>query len=146
MAPGLTHPERANVEKRNHCAIGLYAHITWHTWRRQPCIAETDVRTVKQAALSAAQRTRIRIHAMEVLSDHLHLVVSYAADATVSAFVREAKAESARRVNEATMVGRLRWCRGYYANSLSRSHVRAARIYVARQRTHHPDRLPARVG
>jgi REP element-mobilizing transposase RayT len=129
-----------------HSAIGLYAHITWHTWRRQQVIAEPGVPIIKLAAQSAAKRTRVRIHAIELLSDHLHVVVSYAPDTTVSAFIREAKSESARRVNKLAKAGRLRWCRGYYVNSLSRSHVRAARVYVARQRTHHPDRLPPRVG
>ncbi len=74
------------------------------------------------------------------------MVVSYAPDVRVSDFVREAKSESARRVNEQSTGHPLRWCGGYYANPLSRSHLRAARIYVARQRTRHPDRLPLRVG
>lgn len=128
--------------KRLHKAIGLYAHITWHTWRRYRSVAASDVLALKTAVIAAAERTRIRIHALEVLSEHVHVVVSYPSDATISAFIREAKSESARRVNEAKANGRLRWCRGFYANSLSRSHVRAARVYVASQRVRHPDRLP----
>lgn len=147
MAPGLTHPSEVVVSRnRPHHAVGLYAHITWHTWRRQMIIADNDVPLVKRAALAAAERNRVRIHAMEILCDHLHILLSYSPDTTISAFVRDAKSESARRVNRSGRAGHLRWCRGYYANSLSRSHVRAVRVYVARQRAHHPDRLPRRVG
>jgi putative transposase len=146
VAPGVAHPEELVPKHKSHHATGLYAHITWHTWRWLRSITEQDVAVIKQAAIAAAQRTRVRIHAMEVLNDHLHVVMSYAPDATVSAFICEAKSESARRVNLRSKPGRLRWCRGCYANSLSWSHVRAARLYVGRQLSHHPDRLPLRVG
>lgn len=109
-------------------------------------MTEPDGEVVSRAMIAAAARTRVRVRAMEVLSEHLHLVIIYSPDATISAFIREAKSESARRVNQLAGRRRLRWCRGFYANSLSRSHVRAARLYVARQLIRHPDRLPPGVG
>jgi REP-associated tyrosine transposase len=118
-----------------HHATGLYAHITWHTWRRQASIRRADVETVSTAVLAAAKRTRLRVHAQAVLADHVHLLVSFPPDATISAFVREAKSESSRRA-------RVRWCRGYYAGSLDRRQVRAARIYIGRQYARHPGLVP----
>lgn len=129
-----------------HHAIGLYAHLTWHTWRRQRLVTEQDVIIVIAAVQSAAGRTLVRIHSVAVLADHVHLVVSYSPRTRLSDFVREAKSESARRTNEARGSVSLRWCRGYYANSLSRTHVTAARQYVARQYQRHPDLHPLRVG
>ncbi len=130
-------------EKGPHRASGLYAHLTWHTWRRQPAIREGDVATIGAAVLAAGGRTRIRVHAQAVLSDHVHVLVSYSPDASLAAFVREAKSESARRLNH-TRPERLqfRWCRGYCAGSLSREHVDATRLYLGRQHTHHPDKVP----
>lgn len=141
-----THCEIMVRSRGPHKAIGLYAHITWHTWRRAHSIAESDVAVVVSAVQAAAERMRVRIHAQAMLGDHVHLVVSYASDVRLSDFVRDAKSESARRDNVRRTLGPLRWCRGYYANSLSRRHVRAARVYVTHQRTRHPDRLPLRVG
>jgi len=130
-----------------HQAIGLYAHVTWHTSRRVPSICQPDLEVLTSALLAAGRRTHIRIHAQAILADHVHLLVSYPPSACLSAFVRDAKSESARRVNE-SVCGRLRleWCRGFYAGSLSRDHVDATRIYLARQRQRHPDRIPLRVG
>jgi len=131
---------------RRHAATGLYAHITWHTWRRQYSICEPDVPIIVGAIGAAAARTGFRIAAVAVLAEHVHVVVSYLPMANVSSFIREAKSESARRVKVARPDSHLRWARGYYAGSLSRSHVRVARCYVGRQRIRHPDRLPLRVG
>ncbi|HMA38667.1 MAG TPA: IS200/IS605 family transposase [Gemmatimonadales bacterium] len=130
---------------RRHAATGLYAHITWHTWRRQFAVYEPDVPVIIAAIRAAAERTGFRIAAVAVLAEHVHVVVSYLPTSTVSNFIREAKSESARRVRLARPESRLRWGRGYYAGSLSWSHLRAARCYVARQRIRHPDRIPVRV-
>jgi len=88
---------------------------------------------------AAAERTKVRVHALAMLTDHVHIVASYSPDATLSAFVREAKSESARRAG-------IRWCRGFYANSIGSNQVAAAKRYVAAQYARHPDKIPARVG
>ena len=124
-----------------HKATGLYAHLTWVTWRRKPVIRAAHVPVVTSAILGAAARQKVRVHAQAVLVDHVHVVVSYLPDSTLSAFVRDAKSESARRVNERWR-NSLRWGRGFYAGSLSWSHVRAARIYVGQQHHRHPLGVP----
>lgn len=118
-----------------HHAIGLYVHVTWHTKWRQPCIRRENVPVIATAVLAAAQRTRVHVHAQAALSDHVHVLLSFPPDATISAFVREAKSESARRT-------KLHWCRGFFAGTLGRSQVRATRVYIAEQPSRHPDKLP----
>jgi putative transposase len=137
------------VRKRGpHQAMGLYAHVTWHTWRRERSIRASDVPIVVRAFTDASTRSRIRIHVQAVLADHIHLMVSYPPSANLSDFVRDAKSESARRVNHAHGSGdrELRWCHGFYANSVCRSHLDLLRSYIGRQYRRHPDRIPARVG
>jgi REP element-mobilizing transposase RayT len=127
-----------------HKAIGLYAHITWHTLRREPCLTKADAACVVAAVLEAADRCRVRVHSQAVLTDHVHLVVSFAPDTTLSSFIRHAKSRAALLINQRRLSGRVvRWCRGYYANTLSRSDVTAARNYVGAQFRRHPDRIPA---
>jgi REP element-mobilizing transposase RayT len=82
--------------------------------------------------------------AQAVLTEHLHLLLRCAPDATVSAFVREAKSESARRVNQTRSDGdAMKWCRGYFADSVSRSDVVGVRQYLAGQHRRHPDKIPS---
>jgi REP element-mobilizing transposase RayT len=127
-----------------HNACRLFVHLVWHTWRRRPFLRASDVPIVAEAISRAGQRTRVRVLAQAVLTEHLHLLVRCAPDATVSAFVREAKSESARRVNETRMNGEaVKWCRGYFADSVSRSDVLGVRQYLARQHQRHPDRIPS---
>ena len=127
-----------------HNACRLFVHVVWHTWRRRPFLRAADVPIVTDAISRAGQRTRVRVIAQAVLTEHLHLLVRCAPDATVSAFVREAKSESARRVNQSRSDGdAMRWCRGYFADSVSRSHVLGVREYLARQHQRHPDRIPS---
>ena len=126
-----------------HKAIGLYAHITWHTWRRRRSVGLADVEQVVAAVRDAAARCRVRVQSVGVLADHVHLVVSFSPDTNLSSFIRESKSSSALRINRGRAAGQeFRWCRGYYANTLSRSHVTAARTYVGGQFHRHPELVP----
>src|SRR5438874_13202272 len=127
-----------------HHAIGLCSHVTWHTWRRELSLGRADAAVVAEVVLEAARRCGVRVHAQAVLVDHVHVLLSYPPDATLSSFIRHAKSESARRINlERTEAPSFRWARGFYAGSLSRSHVRGARVYMGGQFARHPDRLPS---
>jgi len=144
MAAGFTNRSRSVRARGPHNACRLFVHVVWHTWRRRPFIRASDVATLTSAINRAGERTRVRVLAQAVLTEHLHLLVRCAPDATVSAFVREAKSESSRRVNETRGDGdAIRWCRGYFADSVSRSDVLGVRQYLAQQHRRHPDRIPS---
>lgn len=137
MAAG--HPTRNSVlrARGQHQACRLFVHLTWHTYRNEPTIRAPLVTTVTDSMQNAGRRTRSIVLAQGVLSDHVHVLIRCAPDATVSSFVREAKSESSRRVGKT-----LRWQRGYYADSISRTHVLRVRQYIAAQFTRHPDKIP----
>jgi REP element-mobilizing transposase RayT len=84
----------------------------------------------------------VRVHSLGVLADHVHLVVSFAPDTMLSSFIREVKSSSSLRINQRRAGADFRWCRGYYANTLSWSHVAAARTYVGDQFRRHPHLIP----
>ena len=125
-----------------HKGIGLYAHIVWGTYGRQRLVRKDDVPVVIAALREAAQRCDVHVHAASVLTDHVHLLVSYRPDVALAGFIRHAKSESSRRIN---LEGRrlFRWQRGYWVESVSRSLVRAARVYIGNQFLRHPERVPA---
>lgn len=106
-------------------------------------VRKHDVDRIVAAVLEAAESSGVRVHAQAVLRDHVHLLISYLPTTRLSAFMRHAKSEAARRVNVARRDGqRLQWARGYFAGSLSRDHVGATRSYIARQFNRHPDLIP----
>src|SRR5712664_47091 len=120
-----------------HQASRLFFHLTWHTYRNEPAISATAAAIVTDSVRRAARRTRSLVLAQGVLSNHMHLLIRCTPDATISAFVREAKSESSRRVGKT-----LQWQRGYFADSISHSHVIRVRRYIAAQFTRHPDKIP----
>jgi len=130
------------VKGRGHRTFGLFAHVTWHTWRRQNSVRRADVETVARAIRDAASRNSVHVVAQAVLADHVHVLVSFLPERALTPFVRDAKSESARRVNRAGLP-HLRWARGYYAGSISHGHIPVVRSYLGRQHQRHPDRVPA---
>ena len=124
-----------------HRAFGIYVHITWHTRFRQRLIRGADVDAVRAAIDEAAFHGQVHVHEVAILSDHVHVIASFRPEGGVVSFIRHAKSESSRRIN--LMKGNVfQWARGYFVESVSRTHVRAACAYVARQHVRHPDRVP----
>jgi REP element-mobilizing transposase RayT len=124
-----------------HRAFGLYVHITWHTRLRQRSLRRADADIVRATIHDAAVRCQIHVHEVAVLSDHVHVIASMRPDGGLVSFIRHAKSESARRIN-LDRGAVFQWARGYFVESLSRNHVRAACAYVAGQHARHPDRVP----
>ena len=137
VAAGHTTRNSVMKARGQHQACRLFVHLTWHTYRNEPTIGAAVVSDLVDSFQNAARRTRSAVLAQGVLSNHVHVLIRHAPDATVSAFVREAKSESSRRIGKP-----LRWQRGYFADSISRSYVLGVRQYIAAQFTRHPDKIP----
>lgn len=137
MAAGLATRTDFMRARGQHQACRLFVHLTWHTYHNERTIRGSAVSIITDSMKQAGQRARSVVLAQAVLSDHIHLLIQCAPDATVSTFVREAKSESSRRVGKT-----LRWQRGYFADSVSRSHVIGVRRYLAAQFDRHPDKIP----
>jgi len=72
---------------------------------------------------------------------HVHVIASFRPELPITPFIRHAKSESSRRINNRR--GKVfDWARGYFIESLSRSIVHKACAYVAGQFRRHPDRIP----
>ena len=107
-------------------AFELFAHITWTTRWRMRVVARCHVPIITKAVLEAADRHHMHVLAQAVLADHVHVLVSFRPDHTLTGFVRDAKSESSRRA------GAITWGRGYYAGpSPGASSTLTAAISVA---------------
>jgi putative transposase len=137
MAGGVGRPGVVSVNgQRWHKAFELFAHVTWRTRWRETSIEKRHVSVIAESVLHAAQRQNMRVIAQAVLTDHVHVLVSYRPDSALASFIRDAKSESSRRAGAVT------WGRGYYAGSVGWREVDAVRRYLARQHSHHPERIP----
>ena len=125
----------------NHRAYQLYAHITWHTWKRSGCLDQAAVDDVRSAVASACRKSAVRVLRGAVLADHVHLVVSFRPDTRLSDFVRLAKSVAAVRSNRRVM-GAVRRSRGFFAATIHKRDLSRVIDYVARQFERHPDRVP----
>jgi len=124
-----------------HQAFGIFVHITWHTRLREQGIRAGDANIVRRIIDEAAARCSVHVHERAVLTDHVHVIASLRPDRMLASFIRHAKSESARQINLDR--GRsFQWARGYFVESLSRTHLSAACVYVAKQFKRHPDRIP----
>jgi REP element-mobilizing transposase RayT len=100
-------------------------------------VRREDVEVVAGAVRRAAERHKVRVLAQAVLTEHVHVLVSYRPDTALAAFVRDAKSESSRLAGPHAT-----WGRGYYAGSVCERHIAFTREYIARQYSHHSDLVP----
>src|SRR5256885_9944451 len=107
-----------------HQAYQMYAHITWHTWKRVGCVDSAAAGDVHSAVASACRATGVRVLRGAVLADHVHLVVSFRPNTRVSDFVRLAKSAAATRANRRTAAA-VRWARGYFVTTIHRRDLRS---------------------
>ena len=119
----------------------MYAHITWHTWRRVGCIDARAAREVRIAVASAGKQTGLQVIKGEVLANHVHLLVSFRPDTRLSDFMRLAKSVAATRANRVVM-GSVRWARGYYVATIHKNDLPRVIRYIDQQFQRHPDLIP----
>jgi|GEM_PF-3227059 REP element-mobilizing transposase RayT len=119
----------------------MYAHITWHTWRRVGCIDARAAREVRIAVASAGKQTGLQVIKGEVLANHVHLLVSFRPDTRLSDFMRLAKSVAATRANRVVM-GSVRWARGYYVATIHKNDLPRVLRYIDQQFQRHPDLIP----
>src|SRR5438309_10636530 len=125
----------------SHHAYQMYAHITWHTWKRIGCVDRGAAEDVRNAVASASWATGVRVLRGAVLADHAHLVVSFRPDTRLSDFVRLAKSVAATRANR-RVSGTVRWGRGYFVTTIHKRDLPRVTRYVADQFQRHPDLIP----
>jgi len=140
LRPGVC-GDRPREHMSAHHAYQMYAHITWHTWKRVACVDRLAAIDVKSAVSRACKETGVHLLREAVLSDHVHLVVSFRPDTRLCDFVRVAKSVAVTRANR-RIAGAIRWARGYNVTTLHRSDLDRVVRYVARQFQRHPDRIP----
>jgi putative transposase len=84
------------------------------------------------------QRHNHKMLQINSMPDHIHILIGYNPNQSVSSLIQLVKSESAKWINEQRFVpGRFAWQEGYGAFSYSKSHVQEVIRYIQLQEEHH---------
>ena len=121
--------------------MGTFTKLTYHVvfstkWRRQTILDGLSERLYEyMGGIIRSQKGHlIQIGGIE---DHVHLLVNISPANSVSASIRDIKANASKWVNELSeMTSRFEWQKGYGAFTVSYSQTDAVRHYIQNQRDH----------
>ena len=116
----------------------LTYHVVFSTKYRRQTITE-EIRQQLYEYIGGIIRAQ-KGHLIEIggVEDHIHLLVNFSPVNSVSASVRDIKANSSKWFNELPEVGtRFKWQTGYSAFTVSHSQIETVRQYISNQQEHH---------
>ena len=118
--------------------LNLYIHIVWVTQQRRPLLTPPIEEAVYKLILTEVQSAGYETLALNGMPDHVHLLLRCGPQIDLSLLMKKVKGLSAAMVNE--MQGAryaFRWQEGYFAATVTPSHLPKIRAYVENQKTHH---------
>ena len=119
--------------------IEFYFHIVWATKRRQPFLMGEKEEAVFRCALKLVKAAGYEALAINGMPDHVHLLIKTGPKFDVSALMKNLKGVTSALVNDMTdHAGNFRWQEGYFAKSVTPSHLPKVLDYVKGQKEHHP--------
>ncbi len=116
-----------------------YAHLVWATKNREPLIRSEIEAGLYAALVSKAAELGCYVHAVNGVSDHVHLIISIPPKHSVAWVVKNLKGSSSHFANHELPPGPgpFGWQRGYGYLSLGESQCERAVAYVENQKQHH---------
>lgn len=109
--------------KGSHCLFDIKIHLVWITKYRKPILYGEESLRIRDLIRRICAEIEVEILAGNVRRDHVHLLLSYPPQLSVSKIVQKLKGVTSRKLLQES--GRLRkefwghhlWARGYFAVS-----------------------------
>ncbi|HEX9282416.1 MAG TPA: IS200/IS605 family transposase [Gemmatimonadales bacterium] len=122
--------------------VRIYAHLTWTTFGRLPLIDSGVVAFLEKFLPTECARHGVRLIALGVMRDHVHLLLELPASFSVPRLVQGLKGASARIANRDGIARHesLRWAQGYDLRSVGPRQLGVVEAYVRNQTTRHPEK------
>ncbi len=118
--------------------LALYLHLVWATWDRQPLVTPEIEKSVYRNIESEARGLGCTVLALNGMSDHVHLAVSFPTTITIAGLVKQVKGVSSHFVNDTIKPNfEFKWQGSYGAFTVSRWDVDKIVNYIKRQKEHH---------
>ncbi len=113
-------------------------HYVWSTKNRLPLINENLRTKLIEHIKEYAKENEIEIDTMNVVADHVHLLISISPVQVPSKVINLIKGESSNWINSNNLSkGKFSWQEGYGVFSVSYSNVKKVRKYIMDQIEHH---------
>ncbi len=115
----------------------LHYHLTWTTTAREPRLTDELEYPLQLALLRQAGELHADIHAVGIVADHVHVVISLPPRVSVAEAVKSFKRASAQAINRRLGPdGTLTWQTGYGAVTLDERSLSHVIAYVQNQKEH----------
>lgn len=115
-----------------------YYHAVFSTKHRRPIIDPSIEERLYPFIGGIVRDLRCSLLSNNGVPDHVHLLIRFRADLSISDLMQQVKARSSKWVNEEfTDRSRFAWQEGYGGFTVSRSSVDAVVSYIANQKEHH---------
>ena len=119
----------------------IHYHLIWVTKYRRPCfVTEELVQEMKDILQNTADIADVLIEEMEVMPDHIHLLVSFKPKYSVTDIVKNLKGSSARifvdrhpEIKHDKFWGGKLWSPSYYVGTLGNMSKETVRRYIQNQ-------------
>lgn len=118
----------------------LHYHLVWSTKHRRPQITADMSERLYSFIGGIVRDEKGVLLAIGGMPDHIHLLVRWRPDLSLSNLLRDIKTRSSRWAHEALELPDFRWQDGYSGFTVSRSAIDDVRSYVERQEEHHRHR------
>jgi REP element-mobilizing transposase RayT len=123
-----------------HSRAELYVHATWGTLSRARVLDRSLLGRLAIQARSTALKLGAAVLAFDGTDDHVHVLLRYRPDLTVSNLVRSLKAAMTHLIrSDIAQLPDFEWQTGYGAFSVSPREIERVMAYIANQRQHHAD-------
>ncbi|SRR5258706_4367325 len=117
----------------------LYYHFIWTTKNRAPIITASNQKAIFAVIQEKVVALNGIVHALNGMSDHVHLVASVPPSLKLSDFIGQIKGVSSHLARSLTDKGDFGWQGEYGVLSISESHVATVVRYVENQQKHHTE-------
>lgn len=124
-----------------HSYIAMYTHVVFSTKDRTPQIDPALEERLYPYLGGIVRELNGKLLVVNGVADHLHILISTPATASIAEIVRKVKACSSKWIHETfPQRARFEWQRGYGAFSVSQSALSIVTRYIERQKIHHAKR------
>jgi len=116
----------------------LYVHVVFAVKGRANLISDEWKPELYRYMIGIVTNQHQKMMIVNGVSDHVHLLIGYKPDISLSALVRDIKANSSRWINERKFVqGKFEWQVGFGAFSVGHTQVKMVTQYILNQEAHH---------
>lgn len=119
--------------------VSIWVHLVFSTKNREPYLRTNEIRKKVFIHIKEnAKEKNIWIDTINGYYDHVHCLISFNKDQSISKVAQLIKGESSNWINKnEIIINKFIWQDDYWATSVSESHIKEVRKYILEQEEHH---------